>query len=186
MFVKLPSGLSPTLDVHNEMCISEVKALLVRQTRMAFADPEQLRLIFSGKELKGGVLGDYGLGKESTMHVMMPRHGHAHGHGHRERRGEIGISEASSREEGDRHLERGDRHLERGDRHASSSLHTTSPLPRDTREGEGGEGGQGEDEGEEDEDEDEGEGEGEVQVAPSLIRRPDPRGMDLERFVNFD
>ena len=69
MFVKLPSGVSKTLELHNDMSVGDVKEQVERVCCIQVVG----KLIFAGKELNGGVLGDYGLGKESTLHVTLPR-----------------------------------------------------------------------------------------------------------------
>ena len=70
---KLGSGSTIRVPVHNAMTIDEVKQALERKSN---GDPacraDSVRLLFAGKELTRW-FGDYGIGKEATVHVVLKK-----------------------------------------------------------------------------------------------------------------
>jgi hypothetical protein len=69
IFVKHIDGKTRTLDVGSRDTIGEIK--LDMEARVG-VPPELQRLIWSGKQLEGGrTLENYGIGKESTVHLVL-------------------------------------------------------------------------------------------------------------------
>jgi hypothetical protein len=66
-------GNTIRVPVHNAMPIDEVKQALERKSN---GDPscraDSVKLVYAGKELVK-VFGDYGIGKEATVHVVLPK-----------------------------------------------------------------------------------------------------------------
>ena len=73
-FVKKADGKSITLTMVEDDTIDNVRTTIINHPDMNMknmTDSSELRLIFEGKQLEGGVLSDYNIKKESLLHLVL-------------------------------------------------------------------------------------------------------------------
>lgn len=68
IFVKTLTGQTMTVDVETLDSIASVKDKLYEKTGIK---AEHQRLIYGGKQLENGTVKDYGITKESTLHLVL-------------------------------------------------------------------------------------------------------------------
>ncbi|KAI5474603.1 ubiquitin [Pseudohyphozyma bogoriensis] len=66
IFVKTIGGTTRTLELAPSSSIASLRELLEAKD----ADSVDSRILFGGKQLEGGTLEEYGVGREATLHLV--------------------------------------------------------------------------------------------------------------------